>query len=70
MNKRFYLTLMLAFVGIVSLVAQTTALVPYEGGYFVKNGEKWSEYRPAHKTGLWSEYKQYLWGIKRSDKIG
>lgn len=59
MNKRFYLTLVLVFAGIVSILAQTTALVPYEGGYFVKNGEKWSEYRPAHKTGLWSEYKQY-----------
>ena len=50
---------MLAIISFVSLVAQTTALVPYVGGYFVKNGDEWTEYRPADKTGKWSTYKQY-----------
>ena len=50
---------MLAIVSFVSLMAQTTALVPYVGGYFVKNGDEWTEYRPADKTGKWSTYKQY-----------
>ena len=50
---------MLAIVSFVSLMAQTTALVPYVGGYFVKNGEEWTEYRPADKVGKWSTYKQY-----------
>ncbi len=59
MKKSFFLLLVLAVAGIVSLAAQTTALVPYEGGYFVKNGKEWVEYRPASKTGLWSKYKQY-----------
>ena len=59
MNKRLSLTTMLAIVSFVSLVAQTTALVPYVGGYFVKNGDEWTEYRPADKTGKWSTYKQY-----------
>ena len=59
MNKRLSLTTMLAIVSFVSLVAQTTALVPYVGGYFVKDGDKWTEYRPADKTGKWSTYKQY-----------
>ena len=51
--------MMLAIVSFVSLMAQTTALVPYVGGYFVKNGDEWTEYRPADKTGKWSTYKQY-----------
>ena len=59
MNKRLSLTAMLAIASFVTLVAQTTALVPYVGGYFVKNGDKWTEYRPADKVGKWSTYKQY-----------
>ena len=50
---------MLAIVSFVSLMAQTTALVPYVGGYFVKNGDEWTEYRPTDKVGKWSTYKQY-----------
>lgn len=58
MKKLF--TLCLLAVAISALQAQTTtALVTYEGGYFVKNGKEWTEYRPAHKTGAWSKYKQY-----------
>lgn len=59
MNKRLSFTLLLAIASFVTLVAQTTALVPYVGGYFVKNGDEWTEYRPADKTGKWSTYKQY-----------
>lgn len=59
MNKRLSFTLLLAIASFVSLVAQTTALVPYVGGYFVKNGDEWTEYRPADKVGKWSTYKQY-----------
>lgn len=59
MKKRFCFVLLLAVAGIVSLTAQTTALVPYEGGYFVKDGDDWTEYRPADKTGKWSTYEQY-----------
>ena len=57
MKKLF--TLCLLAVAVSALQAQTTALVTYEGGYFVKNGKEWTEYRPAHKTGAWSKYKQY-----------
>lgn len=59
MKKRICFALLSVFLGILSLTAQTTALVPYEGGYFVKNGNDWTEYRPADKTGKWSTYKQY-----------
>ena len=44
MKKRIYLTLTLTVVFTVSLMAQTTALVTYEGGYFVKNDKEWKEF--------------------------
>lgn len=59
MKRKILLTLVLAIVGIVSLTAQTTALVTYEGGYFVKDGKEWTEFRPADKAGKWSTYEQY-----------
>ncbi len=57
--KKSFLFLALLLAGALCAIAQTTALVPYEGGYFVKNGDKWEEYRPADKAGLWADYKQY-----------
>lgn len=65
MKRRILLTLVLAIAGIVSLMAQTTALVTYEGGYFIKDGKEWLEYRPADKVEPWNEYKQY----KEDDKF-
>ena len=59
MKKNLFLTLVFAFMGTVSLVAQTTAFVPYHGGYFVKEGEEWTEYRPADKCGKWSRRTKY-----------
>ena len=59
MKKNLFLTLAFVVMGIMSLVAQTTAFIPYEGGYFVKEGDEWTEYRPADKTGKWSTYEQY-----------
>ena len=40
MKKSILFTLLLLFA--VTAFAQTTALVAYEGGYFIKNGDKWS----------------------------
>lgn len=65
MKKNILLTLVLAVAGMVSLMAQTTALVTYDGGYFLKNGKEWIEYRPADKVEPWNEYKQY----KEDDKF-
>ena len=42
MKRRFLLTLVLAIAGMVSIMAQTTALVTYEGGYFIKKGKEWT----------------------------
>lgn len=65
MKRRILLTLVLAIAGMVSIMAQTTALVTYKGGYFLKEGGEWTEFRPADKAGKWSEYKQY----KEDDKF-
>lgn len=59
MKRRFLMTLVLAIAGMVSMIAQTTALVTYEGGYFIKDGKEWTEYRPADKVEPWNEYNQY-----------
>lgn len=57
MKKNFLLGLLLSFA--MTAFAQTTALVVYDGGYFIKNGDKWTEYRPQDKAGAWNEYSQY-----------
>ena len=57
MKKSILLAMLLSFAATLS--AQTTALVAYEGGYFVKNGDKWTEFRPQDKAEAWNEYKQY-----------
>ena len=57
MKKSILLGLLLLFTA--TAFAQTTALVAYEGGYFLKNGKKWTEYRPQDKAEAWNEYKQY-----------
>ena len=57
MKKSILLSLLLSFA--MTAFAQTTALVAYEGGYFIKNGEKWTEFRPQDKAEAWNEYEQY-----------
>ncbi len=39
--------------------AQTTGLFTYNGGYFIKNGNAWSEYRPEEREEAWATYTQY-----------
>lgn len=58
-NKIIFFT----FIWITGLLlnntfAQTTGLFTYEGGYFIKNGSSWSEYRPTDKDGVWATYTQ------------
>lgn len=59
MRQRIILTLVLAAFTAVSAIAQKSMLVAYDGGYFVKDGKKWCEYRPTDRAGKWAEYKQY-----------
>ena len=65
MKRNILLTLVLAIAGVSFIMAQTTALVVYEGGYFVKDGKEWTEYRPTDKVEPWNEYMQY----KEDDKF-
>lgn len=36
-----------------------TGLYTYDGGYFLRNGSRWEEYRPDSKLGVWAAYEQY-----------
>lgn len=44
---------------VADAAAQTTGLFTYKGGYFVKAGDNWTEYRPQDKDGVWATYTQY-----------
>ena len=35
-----------------------TGLYSYDGGYFLRNGSHWEEYRPAERHEVWNEYEQ------------
>lgn len=39
--------------------AGQTGLYSYKGGYFLRNGSHWEEYRPDSKIGVWATYEQY-----------
>lgn len=39
--------------------AGETGLFTYEGGFFVKDGNRWIEYRPKDRLGVWATYEQY-----------
>ena len=47
--KKLYLIISCTLFFIVELAAQITGLFTYEGGYFVKDGNNWAEYRPQSK---------------------
>lgn len=54
-----FFPLLLLTLTCIGAAAQTTALITYDGGYFVKAGDYWTEYRPADKDGVWATYTQY-----------
>lgn len=58
MNKLCFVAICALFLT-VDLMAQTTGLFTYTGGYFVKDGDNWSEYRPNDKNGTWATYEKY-----------
>lgn len=43
----------------IPVYASETGLFTYEGGFFIKNGAVWQEYRPKEKPGIWATYTQY-----------
>ncbi len=58
MGIRIFFAALLALASI-GVAAQTTGLFTYNGGYFIKAGDYWTEYRPADKDGVWATYTQY-----------
>ena len=56
--KQIYLFLLFIATS-VALHAQTSGLYVYDGGYFIKNGDSWEEYRPKDKAERWASYNQY-----------
>lgn len=44
---------------IISVFADSQSMLClYKGGYFIRNGNSWYEYRPQSKDGVWSTYSQ------------
>lgn len=59
MKHNILISLVLTVISAVGAFAQPTGLYTYDGGYFVRNGDKWTEYRPEDKEGVWATYTQY-----------
>ena len=57
--QRIIITWTLVLISTVVTLAQTTGLYTYDGGYFIKNGNSWEEYRPDFQEGIWATYEQY-----------
>lgn len=58
MMKRLLICCFLLFPTLLVWGAET-GLFTYEGGFFVKSGNTWKEYRPKDKPGVWAIYTQY-----------
>lgn len=56
---RLCLSALLFILSFGLLSAQETGLFVYDGGYFVKSGDSWEEYRPDKNEGVWATYEQY-----------
>lgn len=59
MKYRFFLPVMAAMFFTLFPASGQTGLYTYDGGYFVRNGKHWEEYRPDSKLGVWATYEQY-----------
>lgn len=46
------------FVLIAMCMSSNAQKFYYEGGYFEKNGEKWFEYKPTEKDGVWNQFTE------------
>ena len=56
MKRIIFSTLMI--VSIVLSSFSQSMLCTYKGGYFIRNGNNWYEYRPHDKDGVWAQYTQ------------
>ena len=58
MKQKYLILLLCLFVSIPCCYSQT-GLFTYDGGYFIRDGNTWVEYRPAEKDDAWATYTQY-----------
>lgn len=56
--KNLIFSILLLLLSGIHATAQTTGLFTYEGGYFIKNGDNWTEYRPGDSDDVWATYTQ------------
>lgn len=59
MSCRNFLVSIVTLLFILTPAAGQTGLYSYKGGYFLRNGSHWEEYRPDSKIGVWATYEQY-----------
>ena len=59
MFYRFLLASMIMLLSALTQAIGQTGLYTYNGGYFLRNGSHWEEYRPDAKPGVWATYEQY-----------
>lgn len=59
MKRSFCLSVLLFVLSFGLVSGQETGLFVYDGGYFVKSGDSWEEYRPDLNEGVWATYEQY-----------
>ena len=59
MTRSFCLSVLLFLLSFGLVSGQETGLFVYDGGYFVRNGNSWEEYRPDKNEGVWATYEQY-----------
>lgn len=59
MSCRNFLVSIVTLLFILTPAAGQTGLYSYKGGYFIRNGSHWEEYRPDSKIGVWATYEQY-----------
>lgn len=57
--RSFCLSVLLFLLSFGLVSGQETGLFVYDGGYFIKNGNSWEEYRPDKNEGVWATYEQY-----------
>lgn len=58
MKQKLLILLFYLSISFCCCYAQT-GLFTYDGGYFIRDGNTWVEYRPAQKDDVWATYTQY-----------
>lgn len=74
MKRKIFLLFFVLLASAGYSMAQSTGLFTYNGGYFIKDGNTWYEYRPGDKAGVWATYTQYgeeknFYNLENNDNV-